>query len=299
MPVGLLLVGWCRIRERMSDRDSETVWRYMDVATYVATLANGLFFARPFALGDDWEGAWGVGDVSAWRKDHGKPPAAEVQQRWQTRLAEKGEAISRYGVSCWHASPIESAALWAHYARLGLGVAIQSTPQRLAAALGDRAPGLRTLHVQYVDYATVTLGDDPLDLLSRKRLEFEHEREVRFVLPFTEAELDAMEAFRRLELYRQARSVLTGAPRALVRGLAELEGLDLSVFAQESASPAGVTVQVDTEELIAAVILSPRVSYPLRRAVRRATEAFGLAKSLVRESGMDQKPPDVLRFYDN
>jgi hypothetical protein len=218
-------------------QEPEVIWRYMDVASYVAILANGLFFSTPSALGDDWEGAWGVGDVTSWRQQQASPPADQAQKRWQERLESKAKALSRFGVSCWHASETESAALWSHYSRLGLGVAIQSTPQRVTEALGARAKDLRTLRVRYIDYTVASLGDDPHDLLSHKRIEFAHEREVRFVLDLSRAERDAMEAFRRLEQWRQSRSVLTGDPRPLTRGFSELDGLDLSAFSQESASP--------------------------------------------------------------
>ncbi len=280
----------------MAEATGGAIWRYMNLATYVSTLAHGLFFAKPSALGDQWEGAWGTADVGAFRLTHRSLKSEEMNEQWRAHHGPKQESLEAHGVSCWHRSDVESAALWAHYVNLGLGVAIRSTPARVMKALSARG-GVSWHDVTYGSYEGSRIGNDPINLLSRKRPEFKHEHEIRFIIRFEPREVDAIEARRRMDEYRSKRPLTTGKPRPLVQSIPGLPGLDLELL--DRATPAGVFVEADHQELLEKVFLSPDVPYPVRRAVGAATEKFGLSRAVVTESGMDEIPPDVLRFYDD
>jgi hypothetical protein len=169
------------------------IWHYCDLAKYIGILSRGLFFALPSALrrADPWEGSWGERDFveSLDATVHASDDGISL---WKAALRARHEQQDAYGVNCWHESPSESAALWRLYLPLGLGVAVRSTPARVRAALGDRQFDLRR-----IDYRGHQghLGCDPLVLLSTKRPEFEHEREVRFLAPFTDDEKVVLRSF--------------------------------------------------------------------------------------------------------
>jgi len=83
-------------------------------------------------------------------------------------------------ISCWHANPHESAAMWRLYTQTQDAVAIRSTYERLARCLSnDALIGL----VHYVDFEQMTIALTNAFLpLVFKRKSFEHEREVRAVI---------------------------------------------------------------------------------------------------------------------
>ena len=114
------------------------IWHYLDLAKYVGLLSRGLFFALPSALRltDPWEGSWGEIDCteSLDKTVHASPDGVA---KWQEALQARHAKQDSYGVSCWHESRTESAALWRLYIPLGLGVAVRSTPARVQAALGE------------------------------------------------------------------------------------------------------------------------------------------------------------------
>ena len=101
------------------------------------------------------------------------------------QAALRAAKLRRYvAVNCWHMSEYESAGMWSLYAKHQDGIAIQSTHARLRASL-DEAP--QTIHLGLVTY--VDFAEDRPELPSwlssfvLKRKSFEHERELRAVIP--------------------------------------------------------------------------------------------------------------------
>ena len=78
----------------------------------------------------------------------------------------------------------KSAAMWKLYAKTNEAVCIQSTFRRLREALGDAA---RVGVVRYVDYETEWIPESNLMApFLYKRKSFEHEHEVRAIVPLGE-----------------------------------------------------------------------------------------------------------------
>src|SRR5690606_30123405 len=85
-------------------------------------------------------------------------------------------------VSCWHASNVESAAMWKIYGENENGIAVISDIARMKSAFHESVETIYAGRVSYIDFA-----EDRLDLgngftpLVHKRSSFEHEKEVRLV----------------------------------------------------------------------------------------------------------------------
>jgi len=98
--------------------------------------------------------------------------------RQKLRIAWK-ETIYKFGVSCWHESDHESEAMWKLYSAKGQGIAIESTVERLRAALQLESKPIID-RVRYADFE-----NDPVEKghvhygLFLKRKSFSHEREIR------------------------------------------------------------------------------------------------------------------------
>jgi hypothetical protein len=154
------------------------VWRYMDFTKFVSLLQNGgLYFPAIADLNDTFEGSFGGGNqvlrpmiYRHFPSDH-RVTAGELVQRLRNWVT----------ASCWHMNAHESAAMWKLYARTDEAVCIQSTFRRLRETLGDAA---KVGVVRYVDYETEWIPEsNPLAPFLYKRKSFEHEHEVRAILP--------------------------------------------------------------------------------------------------------------------
>jgi hypothetical protein len=172
------------------------IWRYMDFTKFVALLeTQALFLAAADQLGDPFEGS--VSAVTlALREQMFQEVADQATDReaalanleMTTRMSavhHKRQVGWTY-ISCWHASPGESAAMWAQYVPTGQGVAVQTTFERLEAVLprdpGDIAGGLLVYAglVEYLDYgATPVRDDNDFFRFMSKRKSFQHEQELR------------------------------------------------------------------------------------------------------------------------
>lgn len=278
----------------MSIEPSSPIWHYLDLAKYVGLLSRGLFFALPSALRlvDPWEGSWGELDLteSFGQTVHASPMGVA---QWQHALAERHAKQDEYGVSCWHESPTESAALWRLYAPLGFGVAVRSTPAKVRAAIGDRI--LEARRIDYGGHANRRLGDDALVLLSTKRHEFKHEAEVRFFARLTKDETTVLTSFYRdIENHGTVRKIRPGNKGPLIlpgRGFATTDSTCV-----HRGAPAGMHLPTVVSTLVERVHLAPRCSYSLRRAVIDVTERFGLARDVVKEAEFDLAPFDRVEF---
>jgi hypothetical protein len=198
-------------------RIGAVIWRYMDVAKYVVLLERGLFFARPSKLGDVWEGSWGGPDIRDFREKHADADLGAISAEWKRRYDAKALSLDGYGVSCWHRAEHESAALWSLYMPRGFGVAIRSTVGRVLDSLRKSGRTVEPRDVQYVDYDTERLGDDPRDLLSFKRRSFVHEKELRFLLTFRRDEREAIDDWELILADRSKRHLSAGRFQRLVR----------------------------------------------------------------------------------
>lgn len=156
------------------------------------------FFSRADNLGDPFEGASGVADREIeWDKfyleffsdavrnppSRNSPFETEIEADAtrllkQMRASAEAERKSTF-VSCWHANEGESEALWRLYCPpYSSGVALETTAERLTAALGDS--DIELGQVQYVDFRRSFAGIH--DRIFWKRSSLRHEAEVRAVM---------------------------------------------------------------------------------------------------------------------
>lgn len=276
--------------------DDSPLWRYMDLARYVALLDRGLFFARASSFPDAWEGCLGGVDIRRFRADREALSRDEISAEWKSYCDQKRNGLASVGISCWHGADRESAALWELYIPQGLGVAVRSTVSRVKAALAGADREIAVIRLTYTDYGELETGLEPLRLLSFKRSEFAHEKEVRFLVEFRPDEIMGMDRYSAALIQRRTRVVTAGLPRPAVISGGAFTSEDPTI--ERRLAPAGFHLQTDTAVLIDKVILAPSVSFPTRRAVIAVTEAFGLGRELIIESSVDMAPVDQLEFVD-
>jgi hypothetical protein len=172
----------------------------MDFAKFVALLAKRqLFFARADRLSDAFEGAKGLLErKEQWDKFYRDffrdalstvpggstqtPAEIEAQLPRMIRDMEQiGERDRRSTyISCWHRNAHESEAMWRLYSGfVQNAIAVVTTVGRLRRSLGE-ARGIRIGEVEYIDLASSYAGIN--QTFWRKRLSFQHEREVRAII---------------------------------------------------------------------------------------------------------------------
>lgn len=188
----------------LSVSDSQAVWRYIDLAKFIAMLKQrGLYLSRADKFDDRFEGATGLAArqtnwdefyLDYFRRLVATPPpgypipeySAEEIEAEADRLLKNMKHFALEArqllVSCWHGSDTEAEALWRLYSPPGTsGVAIRSTVGKLwdACAHHDSAIVGR---VRYVDYRH-SFASIQNERIFQKRKSLSHEQEVRLVLP--------------------------------------------------------------------------------------------------------------------
>jgi len=189
-----------------------SVWRYMDLAKFVSLLSTrSLYFCRTDLLGDPYEGTM-PHTVSSTVTDMMAEDQSEIDSR--ARLSAIREAYRQWAyVSCWHMNEDESAAMWSLYARTNEAVAIRSTYRKLRDGLPEN---VYTGTVEYIDYRTQQFPEYDLDFpLVHKRLSFQHEREVRAVIPEPPFDGDDDPAAKRAAILRENDEVGKAVPVSL------------------------------------------------------------------------------------
>jgi hypothetical protein len=284
----------------MAESDGVPIWRYMDLARYVSFLERGMFFARSDKFRDSWEGTWGWRDLARFRKENGHLSPEDLKEAWRKKKLDREAALARIGISCWHESSHESAALWELYLPRGLGVAVKSTTTRLREGIQGSNREIDAVQLTYEDYNGLEVGSDVKKLLSFKRREFEHEKEIRFLLTFNPDEIDEMNELSVTLEDKQTWKFPAGVPQPMWGRLIvgpERAAVTVDPTAVRRASPAGVHLDSNLEHIIDKVVLAPNVTYATRRAVIAVTEAFGLDRKVVIESSVDRVPYHQVSFF--
>jgi hypothetical protein len=285
------------MKQERAINDTSPIWRYMDLARYALLLSHGLFFARAKSFTDPWGGGWGGGDLRRFQEENRALDRPAFDAALRRAMSARNDALRRHGVSCWHQSDHESAALWELYLPRGLGVAVRSSQEQLRDAVEASSRSLTMIDVSYKeDYSSLELNSDALKLLAHKRPEFAHEKEVRFLLEFRQDELDFMDAAAESQEAISTRPVAPGPPGPIFHGFRPTVTNDPTL--RERAAPDGVHLRTNVVRLIERVVLSPRVSYPTRSAVLDLTKAHGLKSDIVIESNVDAIPYHCVRVVD-
>ena len=155
------------------------LWRYMEFTKFISLLdRQELHFARADRLGDPFEGSVSLlTQRLRLLQFHGVPPETVLKVRGDIT---KG-ARQVFYVTCWHQDDYESAALWNTYSRHANGVAIETDFKSLSDSF-KCYDDIYIGKIAYVDYQTDLIPEeDALLPYFHKRLEFQHEREVRAV----------------------------------------------------------------------------------------------------------------------
>jgi hypothetical protein len=209
------------------------LWRYIDFAKYVAMLDTAsLYFSRHDLLGDDYEGAMSEPDVRDWYGtvedmgvDSGIPTGLYIDEMKDLVRQRRRSCF----VNCWHASDIESVAMWRVYSAMGRGIAVRSSPLRLREALPS---DVFLSMVAYIDYRLDAMGSYSRWIC--KRREYDYERELRVLLVRDGAESQPGVAVP-VDLHRLMATVHL-APRSptwvvqLVKNVSRKYGLDVEVL---------------------------------------------------------------------
>jgi hypothetical protein len=160
------------------------LWRYMDLAKFVALLeTQSLFFASATQLGDPFEGLYSARNIDRTHIIWPSVPPAEWgkmnDQIAQMRVNLKATR-HHFCVSCWYESPTESDAMWKLYSQAGAGIAIQTTCGSLCKSLASQPGDVYVGRVSYIDYKRDFVPEGNIfGPFLHKRLAFQHEREVR------------------------------------------------------------------------------------------------------------------------
>lgn len=182
--------------------DETIVWRYSSLPKLLSLLATKkMFFAtlRTLQKDDPFEGMQTLqsrrfaaelsrGDVNAEAFFRASYPAVDHEKsvNFKDHFVKilDGSLFSLADmcfVSCWHARPRESAALWKLYAENQAGVALKSSVIRLIKSL-DSEKLIILGNVKYVDFDNTFLDTgNMLTAAFTKRDSYEHEHEVRLL----------------------------------------------------------------------------------------------------------------------
>lgn len=178
---------------RQPENNSCQLWRYMDLAKFVALVqTQSLYFARSDTLGDPFEGSvTKVNHLAAEIIKEQKttnPVFAQyadwtdekIDQKYQSLAEARARMRETVFINCWHQSDYESAAMWSLYSDSNYAICIRTTYELLMEHLPKQ---VNLGFVEYIDYETDIIDPNNLfNAFARKRRSFEHEKEVRAVV---------------------------------------------------------------------------------------------------------------------
>ena len=161
-------------------------------------------------------------------------------------------------INCWHASEHESEAMWKLYSGQGNGIAITTDFRTLVHSFTDRVPDI-IANVKYISYEHQLIP--PLNLYApflHKRVNFEHEREVRAIIRHHNYKETDREDVREIDYSRDVCEV-------------------------------GIPFAVDPADLIQEVVVSPYAESWILELVQSVCKRYGINKP-IRLSGMAKNP---------
>jgi hypothetical protein len=258
------------------------IWRYMDVTRFISLLeTSSLYFAPLSSFSDTFEGAIPQHTVNSLPKNSRK----ELIKSYDLML----RYVRTFTANCWHANTVESEALWKLYSNGGLCIAVQSTYETVRNQINDEIPGVQIRYLDYDVEGIEFLCDGPermtmsfIDLAATKRKSFEHEKEIRFIIPKSGVNLRHSEIPPQYRVYGLADTlVATGlAESDPNRWFGDRMNKD---FPYQPPVPSGDLIKVDLNKMIQKVYISPTVkdweASAIEGIVRRYNFDFHIEKS--------------------
>jgi hypothetical protein len=214
------------------------IWRFIDLPKFLDFLYTGsLHFGRLDRLEDPYEG---LPPLKELKKLH-----ADETTRWAADMLTSINPKNIF-VNSWYMSQHEPAAMWKLYAGVDAGIALCSTFARLEKAV-QLSP--QQVKVGVVRYGQVTVnGTTTWEHALCKRRSFEHEQEVRAVIP---------------------PMWTTFSSRKTKRGY-------VPGFSGSGGRRVGIKVPVRMNELVREVVLSPTSPPWLLNGLMALSRKFGL-----------------------
>lgn len=180
-----------------------TLWRYMSIPKFESLLKqNALFFCRADKFSDPFECSIPKREAEYRSSEHNFRMTEAVFGRFDSEFNEEvakkqsqdmadthKKVKTATTVNCWHINSHESEAMWQLYLKNNEGLAIKTTVGHLFTALKDVQQDIGISKIRYIDYDTgiwyheteypVAKHYNLLIPLIHKRIEFQHEKELR------------------------------------------------------------------------------------------------------------------------
>jgi len=182
----------------------------MDLAKFVSLPQSAsLYFpsVAQLAVSDPYEGrfphaqavalsdpkSWKIGDLG--ERVFTPEESAKILNTMARTFIPQAEAVALYHtyVSCWHANPAESDAMWRLYSLQGQGIAVCTTFKHLRESLDAETKTIFAGKVTYLDYGWRGIDmEDQMHVVFHKRESFAHELEVRLAYQIPTEERKAL-----------------------------------------------------------------------------------------------------------
>jgi hypothetical protein len=233
--------------------DDTILWRYLNFVKLVDLIERRrLWFARVDTFEDPLEGTHTDAEFEHLRalppppSPAGEPTLAEQYVDMTHKYRE-----TMY-VNCWRAAVTESMAMWDIYAKGSKGsgvVAIKSTIGRLKETLSAHPRKVFIGRVKYVEWSRVAWRLNPLPMVMRKDLSYEHEQELRAVLS----------------------GLGEGCELPIASYSLSPEGEHISHW------PRGIEISCDPEKLVTEIVIGPREQEMFEKVLDPMLRRYGLA----------------------
>lgn len=191
------------IHDAMLDIPVNTcLWRYMSLSKFINLIeTNSLFFCRADKFSDPHEGTIPRREFEFRQqnlqraKESGDPERIKIEHSNEKGMQDLHQMFQMgLTVNCWHMNDSESNSMWQAYIKDNEGIVIQTTPNRIKAALKDNEIKILSTKVRYIDFENgiwrhpteyTYKGYNLLTPIVHKRIEFKEEREYRLIREIT------------------------------------------------------------------------------------------------------------------
>jgi hypothetical protein len=189
--------------------ENDVIWRYLSLDKFISLLERkSLFFCRADRFSDPFEGSlpkkeadYRIISQENGFRFYGQPFNKEKADDNIKATAEMHKNLKRATViNCWHINEHESDGMWQLYLKSNEGVSIKSSVKRIINAFEKTSEGIYISKVRYIDYDKdiwyheteyPNRSYNTITPFVHKRIEFNHETEMRLLYEIKDTENDA------------------------------------------------------------------------------------------------------------